>query len=340
MFKKYLLLVVLALSFQAIFSQKAQRIAYIDMAFVLENIPEYQQAQDQLNTKIISWQRRLDREKEDIEALKKDFSNEKALLTDELIQEREDDIYFKEQEYNQLQDAYFGPKGDLYLYRKLLVQPIQDKVYNAIQEIAVKKNYDFVLDNSSDLIMLYTNKAFDISDLVVNSINKVEKQEAVKAKRDKFTNKKKQVVAKPVVIKTKKEAVLKPNLAPTKIDNTVASDTIFADTTEDQIDTVGVVEHQIEQPKDSILVNTKVEETPVIKDTPSDEVLKRINARNEKRELLLEKIRLINEAKEKKKEDDRKDALAKRDAKLKEIDKNKQAIIRKNDSINKAKKNN
>lgn len=340
MFKKYLLLIVLALSFQAIFSQKAQRIAYIDMAFVLENIPEYQQAQDQLNTKIISWQRRLDREKEDIEALKKDFSNEKALLTDELIQEREDDIYFKEQEYNQLQDAYFGPKGDLYLYRKLLVQPIQDKVYNAVQEIAVKKNYDFVLDNSSDLIMLYTNKAFDISDLVVNSINKVEKQEAVKAKRDKFTNKKKQVVAKPVVIKTKKEAVLKPNLAPTKIDNTVVTDTIFADTTEDQIDTVGVVEHQIEQPKDSILVNTKVEETPVIKDTPSDEVLKRINARNEKRELLLEKIRLINEAKEKKKEEDRKDALAKRDAKLKEIDKNKQAIIRKNDSINKVKKNN
>jgi len=340
MFKKYLLLVVLALSFQAIFSQKAQRIAYIDMAFILEKIPEYQQAQDQLNTKIISWQRRLDREKEDIEALKKDFSNEKALLTDELIQEREDDIYFKDQEYNQLQDAYFGPKGDLYLYRKLLVQPIQDKVYNAIQEIAVKKNYDFVLDNSSDLIILYTNKAFDISDLVVNSINKVEKQEAIKAKRDKFTNKKKQVVAKPVVIKTKKEAVLKPNLAPAKMDNTVATDTIFADTTEDQIDTVGVVVNQINQPKDSILVNTKVDETPLIKDTPSDEVLKRINARNEKRELLLEKIRLINEAKEKKKEEDRKDALAKRDAKLKEIDKNKQALIRKNDSINKAKKNN
>ncbi|NCP22296.1 MAG: OmpH family outer membrane protein [Zetaproteobacteria bacterium] len=340
MFKKYLLLVVLALSFQAIFSQKAQRIAYIDMAFILEKIPEYQQAQDQLNTKIISWQRRLDREKEDIEALKKDFSNEKALLTDELIQEREDDIYFKDQEYNQLQDAYFGPKGDLYLYRKLLVQPIQDKVYNAIQEIAVKKNYDFVLDNSSDLIILYTNKAFDISDLVVNSINKVEKQEAIKAKRDKFTNKKKQVVAKPVVIKTKKEAVLKPNLTPAKMDNTVATDTIFADTTEDQIDTVGVVLNQINQPKDSILVNTKVDETPLIKDTPSDEVLKRINARNEKRELLLEKIRLINEAKEKKKEEDRKDALAKRDAKLKEIDKNKQALIRKNDSINKAKKNN
>jgi len=256
-------------------------------------------------TKIISWQRRLDREKEDIEALKKDFSNEKALLTDELIQEREDDIYFKDHEYNQLQDAYFGPKGDLYLYRKLLVQPIQDKVYNAIQEIAVKKNYDFVLDNSSDLIILYTNKAFDISDLVVNSINKVEKQEAIKAKRDKFTNKKKQVVAKPVVIKTKKEAVLKPNLAPAKMDNTVATDTIFADTTEDQIDTVGVVLNQINQPKDSILVNTKVDETPLIKDTPSDEVLKRINARNEKRELLLEKIRLINEAKEKKKEEDR-----------------------------------
>ncbi len=336
MLKKSLYIIILVLVSQVSFSQKAQRIAYIDMAFILENIPEYKQAQEQLNTKIIAWQRRLDREKDDLEALKKDFSNEKALLTDELIQEREDDIYYKGQEYNQLQEAYFGPKGDLYLYRKLLVQPIQDKVYNSIQDIAVKKNYDFVLDNSSDLIILYTNKAFDISDLVVNNINKIEKIEAITAKKEKLNKKKKEVVTKPNLVLTKKNRDNKVN----KIVNPVVNDTIFSDLTDEPIDTTNVITSQIDQPKDSISTNLKVEETPVIKDSPSDEVLKRINARNEKREILLEKIRLINEAKEKKKEDDRKDAIAKRDAKLKEIDKNKEALIRKNDSINKAKKNN
>lgn len=337
MLKKSLYLIILVLVSQVSFSQKAQRIAYIDMAFVLENIPEYKQAQEQLNTKIVAWQRRLDREKDDLEALKKDFSNEKAILTDELIQEREDDIYFKGQEYIQLQEAYFGPKGDLYLYRKLLVQPIQDKVYNAIQDIAVKKNYDFVLDNSSDLIMLYTNKAFDISDLVVNNINKIEKIEAATAKKEKLNKKKKQVVTKPTIVLAKNKIDNKVN----KIDNTVVKDTIFSDLTDEPIDTINVItDPQIDQPKDSISTNLKVEETPVIKDSPSDEVLKRINARNEKREILLEKIRLINEAKEKKKENDRKDAIAKRNAKLKEIDKNKETLIRKNDSINKAKKNN
>ncbi len=170
------------------FAQKAQRLAYIDMAFVLENIPDYVKAQNQLDAKVRAWQRRLDREKNEIEALKKDFSNEKALLTPELIQEREDDIYYKEKDYKELQEAYFGPKGDLYLYRKLLVQPIQDKVYNAIQDIVLKKRYDFVVDRSSDLILLYANKRYDISDLVVNSIVKKQKQEALKAKRKKAKN--------------------------------------------------------------------------------------------------------------------------------------------------------
>lgn len=327
MLKKFILILAFALVFQVGFSQKSQRIAYIDMAFILDNIPEYQQAQDQLNTKISAWQRRLDREKDDLEALKKDFSNEKALLTDELIQEREDDIYFKDQEYNQLQEAYFGPKGDLYLYRKLLVQPIQDKVYNSIQDIAVKKRYDLVLDNSSDLIILYTNKAYDISDLVVNSINKIEKQEAVKARKDKLAKAKKGVISKPILKKP-------------KIENSIATDTIFSDFNEEPIDTLNTVTTDIDQPNDSIATQPKIEEKVVIEGAPSDEVLKRIEARNEKRKILLEKIRLINEAKEKKKQDDRKDASDKRAAKLKEIDKAKEALIRKKDSIDQAKKNN
>ncbi|MCF6214292.1 MAG: OmpH family outer membrane protein [Flavobacteriaceae bacterium] len=355
MYKKHIyILLILTFVSQLSFSQKTQRLAYIDMAFVLENIPEYSKAQNQLDTKVKSWERRLDREKNEIEAIKKDFSNEKALLTEELIQEREDDIYYKELEYRQLQQAYFGPKGDLYLYRKLLVQPIQDKVYNAIQEIAPKKGYDFVIDKSSDLIMLYTNKRFDISDLVVNSIVKVQKQKAFQDKRNRSKKKKKVASAKkssPKKNNRKRPVRKKPiRKKPTYLITKPSEDISKSDTQQPK-DTISVISESKDtvvkvatnsQPKDSInaTAKIKIEETNVIKDAPSDKILKRIQDRNAKRKLMLEKIRLIKEAKDKKREADRKAAADKRAAKLKEINKHKEDLIQKRDSAIQSKKDN
>jgi len=314
MFKKYLSITILILVTQLSFAQKAQRIAYIDMAFVLENIPDYIKAQNQLDTKVKSWEKRLKREKDEIESIKKDFSNEKPLLTPELIQEREDDIYFKEQEYHQLQEAYFGPKGDLYLYRKLLVQPIQDKVYNAIQDIALKKRYDFVVDKSSDLILLYTNKRYDISDLVVNSIVREQKKEAILAKRSRLKKHKKQ--------NTNKRNVKKPVVNKRAKLNTSVNKTAI-------------------QPNDTInavVPTSKTNNSKVLKNTPSNAVLKRIEARNAKRKLLLEKIKKANLAKAKKQEEERKAAAAKRAKRLEEVNKYKKELIRKRDSAIQAKK--
>lgn len=160
-------------------AQKPQRVAYIDMNYILENIPEYQNAQSQLNSKVKKWQEKLDELSAEIEQLKTDLSNEKPLLTSELIKEREEDIDIKEQELKRLQQAYFGPTGDLFQLRKQLATPVQDQVYNAIQDISKKKRYDFVFDRSSDLIMLYSNPKFDISELVLNSIVKNRKRQAI-----------------------------------------------------------------------------------------------------------------------------------------------------------------
>ena len=157
-------------------AQKPQRVAYIDMNYILENIPEYRNAQSQLDSKVKSWQEKLDGLSSEIEQLKTDLSNEKPLLTNELIKEREEDIDIKEQELKRLQQAYFGPTGDLFQLRKQLATPVQDQVYNAIQDISKKKRYDFVFDRSSDLIMLYSNPKFDISELVLNSIVKNRKR--------------------------------------------------------------------------------------------------------------------------------------------------------------------
>ncbi len=165
-------------------AQKPQKIAYIDMEYILENVPEYTEAQERLKARVITWQQRLDALKREIEIMKVDLSNEKALLTDELNDEREEDIQIKELDLKNLQAGYFGPTGDLYMLRKQLVKPVQDQIYNAIQEIASQKKYDMVFDKSSDLIMLYSNKKYDLSEQVLNKIVKGRKLKAIEEKKE------------------------------------------------------------------------------------------------------------------------------------------------------------
>tara|TARA_Y100000034_G_scaffold32291_1_gene39481 strand:+ start:43738 stop:44493 length:756 start_codon:yes stop_codon:yes gene_type:complete len=146
------------------------------MEYILENVPEYLEAQNTLDSKVARWRKKLDDQARFIEVLKTDLANEKAILTKEIIEEKEEEITLKQEELRRLESLYFGPKGDMFLIRKQLVKPIQDQVYNAIQSIAKRKKYDFVFEKSSDLIMLYSNKKYDISDLVLSSIDRTRLQ--------------------------------------------------------------------------------------------------------------------------------------------------------------------
>ncbi len=201
MAKKVFLVWISILFVSNIFAQKPQRVAYIDMEYILENVPDYQEASSQLQTKVQKWQEKIAKEQRELEVLKTDLSNEKALLTKDLIEEREEDIAIKTEELKKTQNKYFGTEGDLFKLRKQLVKPVQDQIYNAIQDIAKKRKYDFVLDKSSDLIMLYTNDKYDISDLVLKSITRNEKQKQVVEKRNK----------KQAAIKAKQEQAKQPN---------------------------------------------------------------------------------------------------------------------------------
>jgi len=176
---KTILFVLISFISAVSFAQKGQRSAYVDMNYILENVPEYVNAQSKLDEKVKKWQQKLDTYTNEIEKLKTDLSNEKSLLTKELINEREEDILIKENELKRLQNAYFGPTGDLFQLRKQLAKPVQDQVYNAIQEIAVRKRYDLVFNKSSDLILLYSNSKFDISEQVLNSIVKNRKRKVI-----------------------------------------------------------------------------------------------------------------------------------------------------------------
>jgi len=187
--KKIFLFVVLLCSVSNFWSQRNQLIAYIDMEYILENIPEYIKAQNTLDAKIAKWKSNLDQQARHIEVMKTDLANEKAILTKDLIEEKEEEITLKQEEIRRLESLYFGPNGDMFLMRKQLVKPIQDQVYNAIQSIASRKNYDFVFEKSSDLVMLYSNKKYDISDLVLATIDRTRLSEEKKDQRNKKNEK-------------------------------------------------------------------------------------------------------------------------------------------------------
>jgi Skp family chaperone for outer membrane proteins len=212
--KKIFLLVVLLFSVTSIWSQRNQIIAYMDMEYILENVPEYIQAQNTLDSKVAKWRKKLDDQARHIEVLKSDLANEKAILTKDLIEEKEEEISIKQVELRRLESLYFGPNGDLFLVRKQLVKPIQDQVYNAVQSIAKRKNYDFVFEKSSDLVMLYSNKKYDISELVLSTIDRTRLQEQKKEERNK-----KKAAPKKEVTKVQQEKIeLKEELQNKKIE--------------------------------------------------------------------------------------------------------------------------
>lgn len=153
----------------ALLSQ-AQKFAYIDSKYVLSHIPEYQQAQAEINKLSSQWQKDIENKYETIAKLETSLQAEKILLTDEMKQKRELEIQTKRQEAKDMQKSKFGINGELFKKREELVKPIQDQIYEAIQEVASTSALMVVFDKSSDSNMLYTNPKHDISDKVLKKM--------------------------------------------------------------------------------------------------------------------------------------------------------------------------
>lgn len=166
--KKILIGLFVLLAFQAKVS--AQKFGFVDSQYILENIPEYKSAQQQLDRISLQWQKEIEAKFAEIDKMYTDFQAESILLSDDMKKKREEEIIDKEKAAKELQKQRFGKGGDLLKRRQELVKPIQDKVYNAIKEISTTKNYVAVFDKSSDLTILYTNPKFDISDAVLEEM--------------------------------------------------------------------------------------------------------------------------------------------------------------------------
>ena len=175
---KVLLSLVVLMSSLYGFGQRGVRIGYVDMEYILENVEEYRDASEQLNAKAQKWKQEIELKQSAIDQMKKDLMAEKVLLTDEMITEREEEIQILEKEMLDYQQDRFGPQGDLVLQKQLLIQPIQDQVFNEVQKIGANKRYDFIFDKSADVVMLYSEKRHDISDLVLREIARTRKVSA------------------------------------------------------------------------------------------------------------------------------------------------------------------
>lgn len=154
-------------------SVNAQKYAYVDTQYILDNIPEYQDAQDELDEVSKQWQKEIEAKYKEVEEMYKQYQAEAVLLPADIKKQKEEAIIKKEKEVKTLQKKYFSPEGELFNKRQELVQPIQEKVYNAIETIAQTRNYGFVFDRSGGMTLLYADPKFDISDEVLDEVGTV-----------------------------------------------------------------------------------------------------------------------------------------------------------------------
>lgn len=148
----------------------AQKYAFVDTEYILENIPAYTAAQEQLDQLSVQYQNELEAMQSELEKMYNDFRAESVLLSDDMKRKREDVIVSKEKEYRALQQKYFGREGELFKKRQGLVKPIQDDIYNAIKELAESGNYAVIFDKSGGLSMLYTDPRYNLSDQVLEKM--------------------------------------------------------------------------------------------------------------------------------------------------------------------------
>ena len=172
------------ISINTSFSQKSERIGFVNMDYILSNMEDYKTANQQLEEKISKWKTEIEVSKVKINILKDSLEIERPLLTFDIIEDRESEIEFEEKQLNDYQIKRFGVNGDWVVQELILIKPIQDQVLKVVQTISEQKKFDKIFDESADAIMFYSEKKYDISELVLKSIQKTEKLEKLKLEFD------------------------------------------------------------------------------------------------------------------------------------------------------------
>jgi outer membrane protein len=159
-------LLVLSTSFAA----QAQKYCVIDSKYILDKVPEYTNAQKQLDATSESWQKEIDAKMLAVDQMYKSYQAERAMLNEDMRAKRESEIVAKEKEAKDVQKKYFGYEGELFKKRQSLIKPIQDRVFNAVQSYATARGYDMVYDKSGGITIFYADPKLDKSDDIVKIV--------------------------------------------------------------------------------------------------------------------------------------------------------------------------
>ena len=149
----------------------AQRYAVIDSKYILEKLVDYKESQSKLDQFSSQWQQEIEKKQVELDKMYKDYDAEQVMLSNELKKKREDELYNREKEVRDLQKKHFGFEGDLFKKRQELIKPIQDRVYVAIQKLAIERSYDFILDKSEGITVIFADPKLDKSDEVLKFLN-------------------------------------------------------------------------------------------------------------------------------------------------------------------------
>jgi len=162
---------VLVISILTAFSSNAQtKYAIINTKYILDKIPEYKEADKKLKALGDQWQQEIDQKQMTLDKMYKNYEAEQFMLSDDLKKKREDELFGKEKELRDLQKKRFGYEGDLFKERQKMVKPIQDKVYNAVQKLATARGYDFILDKSEGITIIFADPKLDKSDDILKEL--------------------------------------------------------------------------------------------------------------------------------------------------------------------------
>lgn len=183
--KKILLTILSVMSLTALAqTAKGPKIGYFDMMLILKSVPEYAEANNQLELRVQDWKKEIEKQQNHISLLVEELNAERVLLTKELIEEKENEIELLKQQLSDYQHKRFGPNGDLFTQKIILVKPIQDQVFTIVNEIAERRKYDFVYDMSSASNgLIFANQRFDMNEEIINALNRAAKRDQINKKR-------------------------------------------------------------------------------------------------------------------------------------------------------------
>lgn len=173
-------LIAIFLLLTAVNVSYAQKFGYVDTEFILNKMPEFQEAQQQIDKLSKEWQEEIQQKYKEIEAMYNELQAEEVLLTKEMKEERLADIRQKENEVKEYHKQVFGFEGLLFLKKKELIKPVQDKVFEAVEKVAKEERMQIVFDKAGDIVMIYTDPRHDYTDYVLEELGLGDPNDVIK----------------------------------------------------------------------------------------------------------------------------------------------------------------